>query len=379
VNVDLEPLLIEQPDTEASAYEVHLEIGGLERLGELCTRSLDAHRYALIADSQVARLYGDAALASMKAAGAEVELVPFPAGEWNKTRETWAELSDRMLLGGFGRDTAVIALGGGVTGDLAGFLAATYMRGVPVVQVPTTLLAMLDSSVGGKTGVDTEAGKNLVGAFHHPSFVLIDPHLLHSLPRHQRAAGLAEAIKTAAILDLDLWEWIEGNAGSLLDGDEDCLEALIRRVVSHKIDVVSADPTETDRRAILNFGHTIGHALELLGGYAVLHGEAVASGMRVEARLGEQIGVTEPETSPRIEHLLEACELDRLWEEERSPSHVWHALVRDKKARGGRVRCVLLHRLGEVATSPEGSHTFEISPESGEEWVAAALRPPAQA
>lgn len=379
MSVDLEPLRVEQPAAEASAYEVHLEVGGLERLGELCTRSLSAHRYALIADSQVARLYGDVAVASMKAAGTEVELVPFPAGEWNKTRETWSELSDRLLLAGFGRDTAVVALGGGVTGDLAGFLAATYMRGVPVVQVPTTLLAMLDSSVGGKTGVDTEAGKNLVGAFHHPAFVLIDPHLLRSLPRHQRAAGLAEAIKTAAILDLDLWEWIEDNATSLLEGEEGSLEGVIRRVVQHKIDVVGADPTETDRRAILNFGHTIGHALELLGGYAILHGEAVASGMRVEARLGEQIGVTETGTARRLEGLLESCELDRPWEEERSPAQVWRALVRDKKARGGRVRCVLLSRLGEVATSPDGRHTFEISPESGEECVAAALRPAEQA
>ncbi len=379
VSVDLHPLRVEQPGTGASTYEVHLETGGLGRLGELCIRSIEAHRYALIADSQVARLYGEAALASLSAAGVDAELVTFPAGEWNKTRETWAQLSDGMLSGGFGRDTAVIALGGGVTGDLAGFLAATYMRGVPVVQVPTTLLAMLDSSVGGKTGVDTEVGKNLVGAFHHPTLVLIDPHLLHTLPRHQRAAGLAEAVKTAAILDLDLWEWIEERTESLLEGDESALERVIRRVVSHKIDVVSADPTETDRRAILNFGHTIGHALELLGGYAVLHGEAVASGMRVEARLGERIGVTESGTARRIERLLEACELDRPWEEERPASQVWSALVLDKKARGGRVRSVLLRRLGEVATSPEGSHTFEISPESGEEWVTAALRPAAQA
>lgn len=379
MSVDLRALRVERPGTESSAYDVHLETGGLERLGELCRQSVQAHRYALIADSQVARLYGDAALASLKTAGADVELLTFPAGEWNKTRETWVQLSDRMLSSGFGRDTAVIALGGGVTGDLAGFLAATYMRGVPVVQVPTTLLAMLDSSVGGKTAVDTEAGKNLVGAFHHPSFVLIDPHLLHTLPRHQRAAGLAEAIKTAAILDIELWEWIEERADSLLEGDESELEAVIRRVVSHKIEVVSADPTETDRRAILNFGHTIGHALELLGGYAVLHGEAVASGMRVEARLGERIGVTEAGTARRIETLLEACELDRLWEEERPSSDVWRALTRDKKARGGQVRCVLLHRLGEVATSPDGTHSFEISPESGEEWVAAALRPAAQA
>ncbi len=378
MSADIHTLRVERPSADESAYDVHLEPGGLSRLGELSTRTVEAHRYAVIADSQVARLYGDAALASLAEAGADATLLPFPAGEWNKTREIWAELSDHMLALGFGRDTVVIALGGGVAGDLAGFVAATYMRGLPVVQVPTTLLAMLDSSVGGKTGVDTDAGKNLIGAFHHPSLVLIDPRLLSTLPRHQRAAGLAEGIKTAAILDPELWEWIEGKAGSLIDGDESALTTIIERVIRHKSEVVSADPLETDRRAILNFGHTIGHALELLGGYGLLHGEAVAAGMRAEARLGEQLSVTEPGTAARIEKLLAACELDEAWEEDRRASDVWRALTRDKKAREGQVRCVLLQRLGAVACSPGGGHTFEIDPESGEELLESALRSAAE-
>jgi 3-dehydroquinate synthase len=379
VSADPRILQVERPSAEGSTYDVHLEPGGLSRLGELCTRAAEAHRYAVITDSQVAHLYGEPALESFREVGAEADLVTFPAGEWNKTRETWQELSDHLLARGFGRDTVVIALGGGVAGDLAGFVAATYMRGLPVVQVPTTLLAMLDSSVGGKTGVDTDAGKNLIGAFHHPSLVLIDPRLLSTLPRHQRAAGLAEGVKTAAILDVELWDWIEGAAESLLDGDELALTTVIERVVRHKVEVVSADPLETDRRAILNFGHTIGHALELLGGYALLHGEAVAAGMRAEARLGERLSVTETGTAERIERLLAACELDEAWEEERRPSDIWRVLTRDKKGREGQVRCVFLQRLGEVACSPDERHTFEIDPDSGEEWLGAALRSASEA
>ncbi|MGH7540584.1 MAG: 3-dehydroquinate synthase, partial [Gemmatimonadota bacterium] len=162
-----------------SGYPVRIEPGILARLGEACLDALPfVHRFAVLSDSKVARLYGEPAVASLRAAGIEADLWSFPAGEWNKTREEWARLTDALLLAGHGRDAAVVALGGGVTGDLAGFVAATYMRGVPVVQVPTSLLAMLDSAVGGKTGVDTEAGKNLVGAFHDPALVVIDPHVL---------------------------------------------------------------------------------------------------------------------------------------------------------------------------------------------------------
>lgn len=355
-------------------YEVRIEPGGLGRLGEACRAALpDAHRFAVLSDSKVARLYGEPALTALRDAGASAGLHPFPAGEWNKTRTEWARLTDAMLRAGYGRDAAVVALGGGVTGDLAGFVAATYMRGVPVVQVPTSLLAMLDSAVGGKTGVDTEAGKNLVGAFHDPALVLIDPEVLGTLPAHQRRAGLAEAVKTAAILDAELFAWMEENAKALREGETDPLAALVRRVVAHKIRVVERDPRESDLRAILNFGHTVGHALELLGGYEILHGEAVAAGMRVEARIGEQLGVTEPGTTARLAALLAACGLDRPWEAERGPRKLWEALGRDKKARRGRVRYVLLRRIGAVARADEGRHTFAVPEGEGEVWLAAGL------
>ncbi len=366
-------LVVESPD-DGPGYRVHVARGSLARVGELCLAEAPAHRYAVIADSQVARLYGAPTLESLRAAGADADLAAFPAGEWNKTREEWARLSDHLLRDGHGRDSAVVALGGGVTGDLAGFVAATYMRGIPVIQVPTTLLAMLDSAVGGKTGVDTDAGKNLIGAFHHPALVVIDPDLLTTLPRHQRAAGLAEAVKTAAILDLALWERLESSAVDLVEGEPAELEALVRSVVAHKIEVVSEDPRESDRRAILNFGHTVGHALELLAGYGILHGEAVAAGMRVEARLGESLGVTEAGTAERVSRLLEACELDRAWEGERPPSDLWRVLASDKKARGGRPRCVLIRRPGEVAVAADGRHTHPLPADRGEEWLSAALR-----
>lgn len=280
-----------------------------------------------------------------------------------------------MLAAGFGRDSAVVAIGGGVTGDLAGFVAATYMRGLPIVQVPTSLLAMLDSSVGGKTGVDSGAGKNLIGAFHHPSLVLIDPEVLDTLPRMQRIAGLAEGIKTAAILDIGLWEWIEVHSANLTGGDLDALTEFVRRTVIHKMEVVTGDPLEAGRRAILNFGHTVGHAIEALEGYTVLHGEAVAAGMRVEARLGEILGITETATSDRIALLLEACGLDREWEVERRHDEIAEAMVLDKKSRASRPRCVFLNRLGEVASDPAGGFTFALDDQALEGPLAEALRP----
>lgn len=368
-------LPVEVPGRPPWRYAVRVERGGLGRLGALAREVAPAHRYAVLADSRVAELYGRRALQSLEAAGAAADLASFPAGEWNKNREEWARLSDRMLAAGHGRDSCVVALGGGVTGDLAGFVAATYMRGLPVVQVPTTLLAMVDSSVGGKTGVDTEAGKNMVGCFHHPRGVLADPEVLATLPAPQRASGLAEVVKTAAIRDAGFFAWLEDRAADLRAGDLGCLEEAVVRTVRHKAEVVASDPEDRGGRAILNFGHTVGHALELLGGYSVLHGEAVAAGMRVEARLGEARGISEAGTASRLDALLDACGLDRRLEEDRRPEAVWEAASRDKKARGGALRCVFLRRIGEVATDPAGESTQELPPDRAGRWLAAALRP----
>ena len=353
-------------------YPIHIEPGLLGDVAAACRRHAPAHRYAVITDSRVARLYGSTVMASFAGAGLGAELVPFPAGEWNKSREQWAALSDRMVRAGFGRDSAVVALGGGVAGDLAGFVAATYMRGLPVVQVPTTLLAMLDSSVGGKTGVDTKAGKNLIGAFHHPSAVLIDPAVLRTLPRHQRCAGLAEAVKTAAILDLELWRWIESRAADLVGGEPAASAELIERVVRHKAAVVADDPLERGVREILNFGHTVGHALEALEGYKLLHGEAVAAGI---AGGGPPRGVARDhgEGHRPAGHGGPRSVRARWRLGDGTPPHGDpEAMSRDKKARRARVRCVFLARVGEVATDPDGRHSFTLDDEALGEPLAAA-------
>lgn len=351
-----------------------MERGAFADLVPLSRRAVAAHRYAIISDSRVAPLYGERARSAFEAAGEEARLFTFPAGEWNKTRQEWARLSDELLAEGFGRDSAVVAVGGGVTGDLAGFVAATYMRGIPYVQVPTSLLAMLDSSVGGKTGLDTLEAKNPVGAFHHPSLVLVDPDLLQTLPAFQLASGLAEAVKAAAIADEALFAWLEARVPMLLEKEADLLTELVRRGVAIKAEVVEEDPEESGRRQVLNFGHTIGHALEALAGYGVLHGEAVACGMRVESRVGEILGITEEGTTERLAALLEACELERPVEEEFAAERILEAARADKKVRGSVLRCVLLRRIGRVVPSADGSWAHELPPDRVLGLLRTALR-----
>jgi len=279
-----------------------------------------------------------------------------------------------MLEAGFGRDSAVIALGGGVVGDLAGFVAATYMRGIPFVVVPTSLLAMVDASVGGKTGLDTARAKNSIGAFHHPRLVLIDPELLTTLPKAHLHAGLAEAVKTAAIQDAQRFAWIEAHAGALSGGDLDLLSELIGACVTIKSTVVSLDPRETGLRQILNFGHTAGHALESLAGLSLLHGVAVAAGMRVEARIGEAIGVTQPGTARRLDLALDACGVPNLLDGSVRATALLEAAASDKKNRAGRARWVFLRRIGEVATDDSGAHSFALDDGQVLEHLDTALR-----
>ena len=237
------------------AYPVYVEPGSIERLGPLVEEHLAGRRVAMIADEAVLALYRGGRFGKVSWEG---ETLPFPTGERSKTRDTWARLTDALLQRGFGRDSGIIALGGGVAGDLAGFVAATYMRGLPYIQVPTTLLAMLDASVGGKTGVDTPEGKNLIGAFHPPVAVVADPGALATLAEREFRGGLAEAVKHGLIADREYFRWIEREADALLRRDAAALEQLVRRSVEIKAEVVSADEREAGRRAILNAGHTVG-------------------------------------------------------------------------------------------------------------------------
>ena len=275
--------IVEQRD---ASYDIRIGRGLLAELPALLSSAAPATRYAVVTDSTVEQRCGRDLAGRLAAAGLAVDLVSFPAGEWNKTRDTWAALSDRLLAARLGRDSAVVALGGGVVGDVAGFVAATYLRGIPWVQVPTTLLAMIDSSIGGKTGVDVPLGKNLLGAFHQPRLVVADLEVLGTLPAPQLAAGMAEAIKHGVIADAEYFELLEREQPAIAVKDLAVLERVVSRSVEIKAGVVSADEREAGRRAVLNFGHTIGHAIEATSGYAVLHGEAVAIGMALEARLG---------------------------------------------------------------------------------------------
>jgi 3-dehydroquinate synthase len=331
--------------------------GALESLGERLREAAPAHRYAVISDDTVGALYGESALASIAAAGGRAELLAVPAGEAHKTRETWAALTDRMLDAGFGRDTTVVALGGGVVGDLAGFVAATYLRGVPVVQVPTTLLAMIDASVGGKTGVDTRHGKNLVGAFHQPALVVADTRTLATLPPAQLRAGLAEAIKHGVIADERYFERVVDEIPALLGGggwESDAMTALVARSVEIKAAVVERDEREGGLRKTLNFGHTLGHAIETLSGYALLHGEAVAIGMALESELAERAGVAECGTHDRIRAAVERTGLPTRAPATMRADDVMAVTRRDKKARGGVTEYSLPRRIGAMAGERSG-------------------------
>jgi 3-dehydroquinate synthase len=333
--------------------------GLLRALPEVLATHAPGHRYAIISDSTVASLYGEAVRGSLVEAALEADLHTFPAGERHKTRASWAELTDSLLAAGHGRDTVIIALGGGVTGDLAGFLAATYLRGVPLVQVPTTLVAMIDASVGGKTGVDVPAGKNLVGAFHPPRVVVADPETIATLPELQRAQGLAEALKHGAILDAAYFDELQDRGGELLAADGDTLEWAVTRSVEIKAGVVTEDEREGGLRQILNFGHTLGHALEAASDFALPHGSAVSLGMVLEARLGEALGVTEPGTATRIRHAVEAFGLPGTFGREVDVERVRAFTRSDKKGRKGKARYVLIERLG-VAAHAEGGWTREV-------------------
>ncbi len=336
---------------DAGGYEIHVRPGALDDAGALVARAAPAHQYAIISDANVARLYADRVRASLAAAvpTAKVSLHVVPPGEETKTRQRWSALTDELLAAGAGRDTTVVALGGGVIGDLAGFVAATYMRGIPVVQLPTTLLAMVDASVGGKTGVDTPAGKNLVGAFHLPALVLADVATLDTLPPRELRAGIAEMIKHAVIADASQLERV-----SALADDARGRAGAVHESVAIKVRVVREDGRERGLRRILNFGHTLGHAIESSSGYALLHGEAVAIGMVLESRLAERIGVAGAGTAARVEQAVRAAKLPTAIPTGVDRAAVLAATRSDKKARSGRVEYALPAAVGRMAGKSSG-------------------------
>jgi 3-dehydroquinate synthase len=309
------------------------------------------HAAALVADRNVMRRYGARVLRILRRCTPHVLSCPVPAGETHKTRALKAAIEDRLLAAGLGRDTCLVAFGGGVTLDLAGFVAATYLRGIPHVLIPTTLLAQVDAAFGGKTGVNAPAGKNLVGAFHFPEAVLVDPQLLRTLPKAEWPGGLAEVVKHAVVGDPALFRLLERHAERLRSpGRLD--PVALRRAVSVKLDVVAADPFERGRRAVLNFGHTVGHALEAASGHAVPHGLAVAVGMAVESDVAVATCGFPAAERDRLLALLERLGLPTV---ARLPfARLRRYLAVDKKNREGAVRLALPLRIGRMAGARSG-------------------------
>jgi len=326
-------------------YAVHLGRGLLAQVGRLLRARGLSGQVALVTNSTVGELYAAAAVESLDKAGFQATTFAMPDGEAYKTLETTRALYDHFIEARLDRNGAVLALGGGVVGDVAGFAAATYLRGVSLVQAPTTLLAMVDASVGGKVAVDHPRGKNLIGDFKQPELVVVDPNLLVTLPERELGLGLAEVIKAGIIGDPTLFAHIEtyGHAP---------LPWLIERAIRVKVAVVEEDPYERGRRAALNLGHTFGHALELLSDYALPHGAGVSVGMVAAARLSARLGQCDPALADRVAGALDRFDLPTTYRGH-TPEQIWQAMATDKKRRGKRLRFVLPRAVGDVFVTDE--------------------------
>jgi 3-dehydroquinate synthase len=331
------------------SYPIHIGAGNLARVGDLLDQVGLAGKVAVVTNPTVASKYLDAVTNALTKAGFAVVPVLLPDGEEYKNLKSLEMIYDCLIAERMERKSCVLALGGGVVGDMAGFAAATYLRGVPYVQVPTTLLAQVDSSVGGKTGVNHADGKNLIGAFYQPRMVLIDVAVLQTLPRRELIAGVAEVIKYGIIEDANLFELLEQRVAALTQLDEDLLVETIATSCAIKARVVEADEREDDYRAVLNFGHTIGHALEAVTGYTqFLHGEAVGVGMAQAAALSASQGFCDRQSLQRILHLIEQTGLPSKIPETVSKHGLIQGMEVDKKAAGGRIKFVMCEGIGKT-------------------------------
>jgi 3-dehydroquinate synthase len=331
-------------------YEILIGEGLLEHTGELAARVIKQCRAVIITDDQVGPLHSEKLLKTLKAAGFEAHLLTVPAGEASKSMEQAARLCDRLIELGLDRKCAVFALGGGVIGDLAGFVASIHYRGIPVIQIPTTVVAQIDSSIGGKTGVNSRLGKNLIGTFHQPRLVLSDTTLLSTLPDRIFREGLAEAIKHAVIADASMLSGLPPKKG-------DNLAALIAQNAAIKAWIVSEDEFETKgMRALLNFGHTIGHAIESVAGYGTLsHGECVAIGMVAALDISVRLAGLPQDQADRVTTAIKACGLPTTLPGGLQIDQILAALQRDKKFDAGAIRFVLTKQLGSAFVSDKVS------------------------
>jgi 3-dehydroquinate synthase len=338
------------------SYPIHVRSGLLSEAGKLLAPRLPRPRALVVTNPTVAAHWLAPLRSSLEASRIDVRPLFVPDGEEHKTFATLSDLLTRFLEHGADRTTSVIALGGGVVGDIAGFAAAVYQRGVPLVQIPTTLLAQVDSSVGGKTGVNHALGKNMIGAFYQPRAVLIDPDCLRTLPEREFAAGLAEVVKYGAIRDVAFFAWLESEMARLVARDAEALSHAITQSCRLKARIVAADERESGERALLNFGHTFGHAIETGVGYGEwLHGEAVAAGMVTAAKLSARLGWIDANDVARVSALLESAGLPVA--PPRMDVAQWLTLLgRDKKVERGHLRLVLLRELGRAVVTADFDH-----------------------
>jgi len=333
-------------DLAARSYRILVGAGALSSVGAELARLKVGRKVALFSDAGIMRLHGHEVGQSLCAAGFDVVEIPLPEGEEAKSLDVARQCWERLLDAGCDRTSTAVALGGGAVGDLTGFVSATYMRGINFVQVPTTLLAQVDASIGGKTAIDHPRAKNLIGAFHQPRFVLVDPAVLLTLPDLEFRSGLAEVIKHGIVLDSAYFDDLEGCLGPLMSRDLPTLLRVVAGSCRLKARVVERDETEAELRHVLNYGHTIGHALEAATGYGRwAHGQAVSLGIAAEARIAERLGIAESRTTERQVKLLHAVGLP-VSGLGAAPPDVVEALSRDKKARDGRVPFVLAPEIG---------------------------------
>lgn len=330
------------------SYVISIGVGVLDSVGEIVSSVCAPTSVAVISNPTIAKYYAAKVIASLEQASIRTHKIIIPAGERFKTLRSAGRIYDGLLDMKMDRRGVVVALGGGVIGDMAGFAAATYMRGIDFVQVPTTLLAQVDASVGGKTGVDLPQGKNLVGAFHQPRAVIMDIETLGSLPARELRSGFAEVVKHGIIYDREYFDYIDINAKDLLGRDIDRLEYTVCRSVEIKRDVVQADECESGIRAILNYGHTLGHAIEVMSGYGKYrHGEASSIGMVTEALLAEDNSLSEPGITKKIVAVLGKMRLPVKFDTSLDTGDIIRTIELDKKTMGGAIRLALPVKLGE--------------------------------
>lgn len=348
---------MERLNVELADRSYPISIGsGLLAQRDLFTQAIRGRRVMIVTNETVAPLYLQRLQQTLD--GYQLDACVLPDGEAYKTLDSFGRIMTALLEGGHGRDTTIVALGGGVIGDLAGFAAASYQRGVAFIQIPTTLLSQVDSSVGGKTGVNHPLGKNMIGAFYQPKAVIIDTDCLATLPRRELSAGLAEVIKYGIIWDAEFFEWLERNIAGLLALDASLLIQAILRCCSIKADVVSQDETETGVRALLNLGHTFGHAIESEQGYGNwLHGEAVAAGTMLAARTALQLGLLNQAQVMRIRTLLAAVELPLSAPADMDFPVFMRHMMRDKKVLAGKLRLILPTNIGQADLFSDVSET----------------------